>query len=81
MAKAKRSKQNVCETIRELVEAINGWNGSSGDAEKFWRENQQHLLQILAENPLELYPLDPKLKEDVKNIVSGYLDWSFNGYF
>ena len=80
MAKQKTT-QEICKELRELVEQIQSWNGSSGDEEKLWRANLQTLLLILSENPLDVYPLDLQLKEEIKAMVATYLHWSFNGYW
>ena len=73
--------EQVCEEVQKLVEAIQSYDGSSGHAEKAWREDQQYLLRLLSEYPLDVHKLDEQLKEKVKEIVDGYINWSFNAYW
>lgn len=81
MAQQKMTSDEVVLEIEKTVQNIQKYDGSSGYLEEEWRKDQQELMRLLAENPLELYHLENELKTQIHAIVSAYLEWSFNAYW
>ena len=81
MAQNTINSDEVCLEIEKTVQSIQNYDGRSGYVEEEWRKDEQHLVYLMSQNPLIIHKLSNELKEQIKVIVSGYLDWGFNGYW
>lgn len=75
------TSEQVKEKFERLVGVIQEYDGTSGRPEEEWRKDQQDLMRLLSQNPLELYHLSSEIKVKIEAIVKGYLEWSFNAYW
>ena len=81
MTQQKMTSQQVKDEIVRLVEAIHKFDGTSGRSEEEWRKDQQDLVRLLSEYPLDLYHLSDEFKSQLREMVQSYLDWSFGGWW
>ena len=75
------TSQQVKDEIVRLVEAIHKFDGTSGRPEEEWRKDQQDLIRLLSQHPLDLHHLSDEFKSQLREMVQSYLDWSFGGWW